>query len=51
MVAAGLDSMEYFVDRLAGTMENVIKKRSKVKDVDIEKLKRMFKESTERTDN
>lgn len=55
MVAAGLDSMENFVNKLVGTMENVIKKsikkRLKVKDVDIEELMRMFKGSTERTDN
>lgn len=51
MVEAGLDSMENFVNRLVGTMENVIKKRLKVKDVDIEELMRMFKGSTERTDN
>lgn len=51
MVAAGLESMESFVNNLVGTMENVIKKRLKVKDVDIEELMRMFKSSTERTDN
>lgn len=51
MVEAGLEAMENFVNRLVGTMENVIKKRLKVKDVDIEELKRMFKGSTERTDN
>ena len=52
MVESGIDAMENFVNRLVGTMENVIiKKRLKVKDVDIEELKRMFKGSTERTDN
>lgn len=51
MVEAGLEAMESLVNRLVGTMESVIKKRSKVKDVDIEELKRMFKGSTERTDN
>lgn len=51
MIVAGLDSMESFVNKLVGTMENVIKKRLKVKDVDIEELMRMFKSSTERTDN
>ena len=39
MVEAGLEAMENFVNRLVGTMENVIKKRLKVKDVDIEELK------------
>ena len=51
MVEAGLDSMENFVNRLVGTMESVIKKRLKVKDVDIEELKRMFKGKTGRADN
>ena len=51
MVEAGLDAMESFVNSLVNTMENAIKKRLKVKDVDIEELKRMFKGSTERTDN
>lgn len=48
MVAAGLEAMENFVNRLVGTMENVIKKRLKVKDVDIEELKRMLKENAQR---
>lgn len=51
MVEAGLDAMKSFVNGLVGTMENVIKKRLKVKDVDIEELKRMLKGKTERTDN
>lgn len=51
MVAAGLEAMENFVNRLVGTMENVIKKRLKVKDVDIEELKRILKGSTEGADN
>lgn len=48
MVEAGLEAMENFVNRLVGTMENVIKKRSKVKDVDIEELKRILKENAQR---
>ena len=48
MVEAGLEAMENFVNRLVGTMENVIKKRSKVKDVDIEELKRILKENVQR---
>ena len=48
MVEAGLEAMESFVSRLVGTMENVIKKRSKVKDVDIEELKRILKENVQR---
>ena len=51
MVEAGLEAMESFVSGLVGTMESVIKKRLKVKDVDIEELKRILKGSTERTDN
>lgn len=50
MVEAGLDAMENFVNGLVGTMENVTKKRRKVKDVDIEELVKMFGTSG-RTDN
>lgn len=53
MVEAGLDAMESFVNSLVNTMENVIKKRPKVKevkDVDIEELMKMFGTSG-RTDN
>lgn len=50
MVEAGLDAMVSFVNSLVDTMENVIKKRLKVRDVDIEELMKMFGTSG-RTDN
>lgn len=50
MVEAGIDAMESFANSLVGTMESVIKKRLKVKDVDIEELMKMFGTSG-RTDN
>lgn len=53
MVEAGLDATESFVNSLVNAMENVIKKRLKVKevkDVDIEELMKMFGTSG-RTDN
>lgn len=50
MVTAGVAAMESFVNELVGTMESVVKKRLRVKDVDIEELMKMLGTSG-RTDN